>query len=96
MCCTQLQPDQSELLALFEKRDTFSSAKFPKLSEAIKYYKDDEKGAGSVCNSVEELAKLYADERIIGIVNNLIKQGLTDEQIASATGLTPEAVHDLR
>ncbi len=30
--------DQSELLALFEKRDTFSSAKFPKLSEVIKYY----------------------------------------------------------
>lgn len=54
------------------------------------------KGAGSVCNSVEELAKLYANERIIGIVNNLIKQGLTDEQIALATGITPEAVHNLR
>lgn len=49
-----------------------------------------------MCNSVEELAKLYADERIIGIVNNLIKQGLTDEQIASATGITPETVHNLR
>ena len=49
-----------------------------------------------MCNSVEELAKFYADERIIGIVNNLIKQGLSDEQIALATGLTPEAVHDLR
>ena len=49
-----------------------------------------------MCTSVEELAKLYADERIIGIVNNLIKQGLTDEQIALATGITPEAVHNLR
>lgn len=92
--------DQSELLALFEKRDTFSNAKFPKLSEAIKYYKDDEKGAGSMCNSVEELANIYAKEQIndtlIDIAKNGIKQGLTDEQIASLTGLTPETVHDLR
>lgn len=66
----------------------------------IKYYKDDEKGAGSVCNSVEELANIYAKEQIndalIDVAKNLIIQGLSDEQIALATGLTPEAVHDLR
>lgn len=65
----------------------------------IKYYKDDEKGAGSMCNSVEELANIYAKEQIndtlIDIAKNGIKQGLTDEQIASLTGLTPETVHDL-
>lgn len=66
----------------------------------IKYYKDDEKGAGSMCNSVEELANIYAKEQIndalIDVAKNLIIQGLSDEQIALATGLTPEAVHDLR
>lgn len=66
----------------------------------IKYYKDNEKGAGSMCNSVEELANIYAKEQIndalIDVAKNLIIQGLSDEQIALATGLTPEAVHDLR
>lgn len=50
------------------------------------------KGAGSVCNSVEELV----NKKVTDIVNKLIKLGLSDEQIVSATGLTPEAVHDLR
>lgn len=53
-----------------------------------------------MCNSVEELANIYAKEQIndtlIDIAKNGIKQGLTDEQIASLTGLTPETVHDLR
>lgn len=66
----------------------------------LNYYKDDEKGAGSMCNSVEELANIYAKEQIndalIDVAKNLIIQGLSDEQIALATGLTPEAVHNLR
>lgn len=66
----------------------------------LNYYEDDEKGAGSMCNSVEELANIYAKEQIndalIDVAKNLIIQGLSDEQIALATGLTPEAVHNLR
>ena len=61
-------------------------------SNQLNYYKADEKGAGSVCNSIEELV----NKKVTDIVNKLIKLGLSDEQIVSATGLTPEAVHDLR
>ncbi len=51
--------DKSELLQLFLRKDVFENAKFPKLSKAVKYFKETEGGFGEMCKTVED----YAEER---------------------------------
>ena len=52
--------DKSELLQLFLRKDVFEDAKFPKLSEAVKYFKKTEGGRAEVCKIIEDYAKEYA------------------------------------
>lgn len=51
--------DKAELLALFLKKQSFDSRKFPALSQAMRYFKEDERGVKEVCTVVEE----YAEEQ---------------------------------
>ena len=54
--------DKSELLQLFLRKDVFENAKFPKLSKAVKYFKETEGGLGEMCKTVEDYAKNYAND----------------------------------
>ena len=54
--------DKSELLQLFLRKDVFENAKFPKLSKAVKYFKETEGGLGEMCKTVEDYAKNYAKD----------------------------------
>lgn len=91
--------DKSELLELFLKKDSFDSKKIPKLSQAMKYFKEDEKGVGKVCNLVEkyaeEYAKEYAKEQAEYFARYLILQGKDVTEIALVTHLTEEEVKEL-
>ena len=97
--------DKSELLELFLKKDSFDSKKFPKLSRAMKYFKEDEKGVGKVCNLVEEYAKEYAKkfedsqkekkDQAEGFARYLIQEGKDVTEIAFVTHLTEEEVKEL-
>jgi len=49
----------TELLQLLLRKDSFDSTKFQALSDAVKYFKDTEKGREIVCKSIEE----YGDTR---------------------------------
>ena len=101
--------DKSELLELFLKKDSFDSKKFPKLSRAMKYFKEDEKGVGKVCNLVEVYAKEFAKEYALkfedsqkekkdqaeGFARYLIQEGKDVTEIAFVTHLTEEEVKEL-
>ncbi len=54
--------DKSELLQLFLRKDVFENAKFPKLSKAVKYFKETEGGLEEMCKTVEDYAKNYAKD----------------------------------
>lgn len=96
--------DKSELLGLFLERNAFNNRKFPKLSQAMKYFKEDEKGVSEVCTLVEDYAKNYAKEyadkkakeQVREIAKKLIKMGMTSADIATATQLTEEEIEKLR
>ena len=73
--------DKSELLQLFLRKDVFENAKFPKLSKAVKYFKETEGGFGKMCKTVEDYAKNYAEER---------------EKIGRAEGRSEERMNAIR
>lgn len=54
--------EQSELLQLLLKKDAFDDAKFPELSNAVRYFKETEGGRSEVCKTVENFARSYAED----------------------------------
>lgn len=69
--------DKSELLQLFLRKDAFADEKFPKLSRAVKYFKETEGGFGEMCKTVED----YAEEREkIGMEKGL-ERGRSEERM---------------
>ncbi len=91
--------DKAELLALFLKRDAFVDSRFPNLSEAMRYFKEDEKGLIEVCNIVEEYAKSYAEEQIREQAREfaiyLIHDGKDLYEVSKATHLSIEEIEEL-
>lgn len=55
--------EESELLSLFLESKSFDSAKYPEISEAMSYYKDDKEGVNEVCKIVKDFAERYAEEK---------------------------------
>jgi predicted transposase/invertase (TIGR01784 family) len=53
---------QAYLLRLFLRKESFMDEQYPKLSAAMKHFKDTEGGQGKVCKSIELYAKEYAEE----------------------------------
>lgn len=90
--CINDGSDKSELLELFLRKDSFNNQKFPNLSDAVQYFKDDEKGVSEVCAIVEE----YAKEKTLETVKAFIAAGASDEVIKKATNLTQEEIDKLR
>ena len=83
-----------ELLGLLLSNTSFDNRKFPNLSDAVKYFKEDAKGVIEVCDIVEE----YAKERVLETVKGLIAAGasVSNEQIKKATNLTDDEIEKLR
>ena len=107
--CIKDDSDKSELLDLFLKKDSFDNKKFPHLSNAVKYFKDNREGVMEMCQIVEDFAKKYAqeyaqeyakekaNERNIEIAKQLVATtNLNDKEIANATSLNVEEVEKLR
>lgn len=98
--CIDDGTDKSELLKLFLSRNSFNNNKFPNLSKAMKYYKDDVKGVSEVCAIIEEYGKDIKDktekENSIKIAKNLLQLGkLSIYDIAQSTSLTEDEVEEL-
>ena len=86
----------------------FYNEKFPNLSEAVRYFKEDERGVSKMCTIVEEYAKKYAEdvaeelakERAKEVAEKLaiymIKDGKSTSEIAEVTHLTEEEINSLR
>ena len=87
--------DQSELLQLFLRKDVFEDARFPELSEAVKYFKETEGGFGEMCKTVEDYAKNYAknyaedyakkklSEERMNTIRKMLQNGFSREMILS-------------
>ncbi len=56
--------DKSELLQLMLNKEAFYNEKFPKISNAINYFKGTEGGRNEMCKIVEDYAKEYAKNSI--------------------------------
>ena len=56
--------DKSELLQLMLNKEAFYNEKFPRISEAINYFKGTEGGQSEMCKIVEDYAKEYAKDSI--------------------------------
>lgn len=83
--CINDGSDKSELLELFLRKDSFNNQKFSNLSDAVQYFKDDEKGVSEVCAVVEKYAKEYAkEEAIYQVIEALNNVNLSKEQILSS------------
>lgn len=87
--------NKKELLDLFLQRDVFDNKKFPNLSNAMKYFKE-EGGVNVVCTLVEEYAKEYAEEYAKEFAKYLIQKGIDTEEIAEVTHLSIAEVEVLR
>ena len=90
--CINDGTDKSELLGLLLSNTSFDNKKFPNLSEAVKYFKEDAKGVIEVCDIVEE----YAKEQVLETVKAFIVAGVSNEQIKKATNLTDDEIEKLR
>ena len=90
--CINDGTDKSELLALLLSNKSFDNKKFPNLSDAIKYFKEDAKGVSEVCDIVEE----YAKERVLETVKAFIVAGASNDLIKKATNLTDDEIDKLR
>lgn len=85
--------DKSELLQLFLRNKAFDDAKFPEISKAVKYFKETEGGRSEVCKTVENYAKIYAEEAAAESRREGRKEGeniLADTVVRLRQGETPE------
>ena len=62
--CVNDGSDKSELLQLMLNKEAFYNEKFPKISNAISYFKGTEGGQSEMCKIVEDYAKEYAKSSI--------------------------------
>lgn len=90
--CINDGTDKSELLELFLRKDSFNNKKFPNLSDAIQYFKDDAKGVSEVCAIVEELS----NDKVKDVVIKMIQDDCDNDTIKKYTALTDEAIDEIR
>lgn len=88
--------DKTQLLDLLTRKDSFDSKKFPNISKAVKYYKEDKEGVSEVCTIVEEYAKEYAEEYAKEIAKSLLAEGMSVEKISQITKLSENEIEKLR
>lgn len=62
----------------------------------MRYFKESESGVAKVCATVEKYAEKREKVKAVKIAKNLIKMGMSNEDIATATRLTEEEIDELR
>lgn len=86
--------DIADLMSIFKSVDVTYDQRFPQICDAIRYYKQG-KGQSTMCEVVENYAKEYAEEMIIQIAKNMIKNGFDLNSISENTGLPMEQIMEL-
>ena len=89
----------AEYMKLMKSATAKYHEKFPRTSNAVRYYKQGE-GRRKMCKVVDEYAKEYAEERTKGyaedVVQFLMKSGVSDDIIQEATKLSLEEIAALK
>lgn len=96
--------DKAELLQLFLRKDVFKSDKYPAFSDAVRYFKETEKGRDEMCAVVEEYASKKAEEAAKEAAKETAKEAARvmiahddkNEYIREVTGLSIEEIESLR
>ena len=92
--------EQKELLELFLRKDAFTNEKFPNLSSAMRFYKEDERGVNIVCSLVQECVNEGIQEgkrkQAIEDAIRMIQKGFNTEDIADITELSEKEIEGLR
>lgn len=73
--------DKSELLQLLLRKDTFSDEKYPNLSEAMRYFKETERGQKEMCKLVEEYAMDAVKKERLDKIIKMIQKKYSKEDI---------------
>ncbi len=93
----------AELMQCFEQ-ELVTNTKFPRLAKRVSQFKDSEKGDGRMCSLIEE----YVEKRALEmrddiraeikaeIVRNMLKKGLTCEEISELIPILPEQIEEIR
>ncbi len=85
----------AEYVKLLKSVNVEYNEKFPRTSNAVKYYKLGE-GRKRMCKVVDELAKEYVQDRVIQMAESLIKRGVDIDIIQETTDLSLEEIVALR
>lgn len=77
--------DIAELMQILKSPEIPNNAKFPRICEIIRYYKEG-RGKTKMCEVVEKYAREYAKEHMVNekrkYAIRMMQNGLTDEQIS--------------
>lgn len=87
--------DLAEYMELFKSPDVVDNKKFPNICNVVRYFKNG-KGRNEMCTVVEEYAKEYAKEKALETAKSLLEDGISDEIIHKATGLSFEEIANLK
>lgn len=81
-------------MTILKSRDVQFEPRFPHICRAIRDIKQ-RKGRDTMCETVKNYAKEYAEEKIIQIAKNMIRNGFSVASISENTGLSPELIAGL-
>lgn len=85
----------SDYMKLLKSSKVEDNPRFPGTCNAVKYYKEG-KGRSRMCKVVEEYAREYAEEAAKQTALSLIRDGVSDAIIHSATKLPLGVIEELR
>lgn len=81
------ESDLAELMKIYTNADAYNYEKFPNTSKRKSHFKNNQEGVGNMCDIVEEYAeeqkKLAIKETEENIARKLLKEGMSQEKIAS-------------
>ncbi len=87
--------DIAELMSILKSSSVPENKKFPKICNAIKYFKEG-KGRNNMCALVEDYAKECVKEKIKASAVKMIQKGMSDEDIHEILELPMEEIVSLR
>jgi predicted transposase YdaD len=82
-------------MEIFSSAKVPDNKKFPKLCEAVKYYKQG-KGRDTMCAVVEAYAKERIEEKALETARLLLEGQVDENLIMKATGLTAEQLAEIK
>ncbi len=85
----------SELMECF-LQEQIDNEKFPRLSQRVKYLKDDEGGKRIMCDIVEEYARELFEEERKNMVLKMLKRGMSINDICDIAECDEEYINQLK